>query len=71
MQAAGGTKYLVVDDHSRTRHAMIEALGQPGDTFHEAGSGEEEMMRQAHAAGARGFVSKDAIADLRSLLEQM
>ena len=120
VQAAVGTKYLVVDDHPRTRHALIEALSRPGDTFHEAASGEEaltlyeatlpdwvimdvrmpgldglatttrivarhpearvllvsqfddeELTRQARESGARGFLSKDAIADLRSLLEQL
>jgi two-component system invasion response regulator UvrY len=36
-------KYLIVDDHPRTRQAVIESLREPGDAFTEVGTGEEAI----------------------------
>lgn len=36
-------KYLIVDDHPRTRRSVRESLWQPGDTFQESSTGEEAV----------------------------
>ena len=35
--------YLIVDDHPMTRQAVIDSLAEPGDSFAEAGTGEEAV----------------------------
>ena len=35
--------YLIVDDHPMTCQAVIESLSEPGDSFAEAGTGEEAI----------------------------
>jgi DNA-binding NarL/FixJ family response regulator len=120
LKAMNGMNYLIVDDHPRTRKAVIEALRQPGDVFVEVGTGEEaveaydhlqpdwtimdvrmpgrgglaatseilfrhpharililsqhdeaDVADQSRASGATGFISKDQIADLSSILQAL
>ena len=112
--------YLIVDDHPMTRQAVIESLREPGDSFTEAGTGEEAIAHceshspdwiimdvkmpgcgglcasreittrrpdvrilvisqyadqlvadEARASGAVDFISKDRIADLPEILDQL
>jgi len=43
-----GMNYLIVDDHPRTRQAVIAVLRQTGDVFEEAGTGEEAVEAYDH-----------------------
>ena len=112
--------YLIVDDHPMTLQAVIDSLAEPGDSFAEAGTGEEaidycerqrpdwiimdvkmpgkggifatreittrypgtrvvvmsqyddELMADgARAAGAIDFISKDRIAELPEILNEL
>ena len=119
-QATDCMHYLIVDDHPMTLQAVIDSLAEPGDSFAEAGTGEEAiayceqhsadwiimdvkmpgrggifatreitakhpgtrvvvmsqyddelMADEARTAGAIDFISKDRIAELPEILNEL